>query len=113
MNSVSILILSKNEEANIAACLDAVYSQKPAVPYEVIVVDSGSTDRTVEIASRYPVRLEQIPPEEFHHARTRNHAASIAGGDILVYLAADACPASAGWLNSLVSNFDNKSVAAV
>jgi rhamnosyltransferase len=118
----SILILCKNEARNIEPCLEAVFGQKGAGPFEVIVVDSGSTDGTREIAARvlaardqerYPVRLEQIPPGTFHHARTRNYAASLADGEILVYLAADAFPVSENWLRALLANFEDKMVGAV
>jgi len=141
----SILILCKNEAANMAPCLEAVFGQKGAGPFEVIVVDSGSTDGTLEIAARvlaapfgtpqgkqaqglaapfgtpqgkqaqegYPVRLEKIPAGTFHHARTRNYAASLANGEILVYLAADAFPASENWLRALLSNFEDEQVGAV
>ena len=113
MVRTSILVLTKNEGQNIDACLKAVYSQAGADPFEVIVVDSGSTDATVEIASRFPVRIEQIPAGTFHHARTRNFAASLAQGEILVFLVADATPVSEIWLSTLVANFDDLAVGAV
>jgi glycosyltransferase involved in cell wall biosynthesis len=113
MIEMSILVLTKNEVHNIGPCLDAVYSQKDVGTFEVVIVDSSSTDATLEIARRYPVRIEQIPAEAFHHARTRNFAASLAQGEILVYLAADALPAREDWLHSLISNFSDPGVAGV
>ena len=108
----SILILTKNGGGDFATSLGAVFSQKGTGPFEVIVVDSGSTDRTVEIARRHPVRIEQILPEAFHHARTRNHAASLAKGEFLVFLTQDACPASDSWLGNMISNFSDPLVGA-
>jgi rhamnosyltransferase len=102
--SASILILCKNEAANMEPCLEAVFGPKGAGPFEVMVVDSGSTDGRVEIARRYPVRIEQIPAEAFHHAHTRNFAATLAQGEFTVYLAADALPATTGWLHARLSN---------
>jgi len=63
---VSVLIPARNEEANIAACLDAVLASK-GVAIEVVVMDDGSTDRTASIvggvaARDARVRLEQAPP---------------------------------------------------
>lgn len=112
MIETSILILTKNGGRDFEASLGAVYSQKGTGPFEVIVVDSGSTDRTVEIARRYPVRIEQISPKEFHHARTRNYAASLAQGTFLVFLTQDACPASDSWLQTMISNFSDPQVGA-
>lgn len=110
---LSILVLTKNESANIVRCLESVFSQNTSRKYEVVLVDSGSTDNTVELARKFPVRVVEIPAEQFHHARTRNYAAELAQGDVLVYLAADAFPASNGWLEALVSGFDDPSIAAV
>jgi len=109
----SIVIPTKNGGADIGACLKAVYSQKGTGPFEVIVIDSGSTDNTLEIVGRYPVRLERIPPETFHHARTRNYAAGLAKGEVLVFLSQDAIPASDNWLAVLLSNFNEPAVGAV
>jgi len=113
MTKTSIIIPTKNGASDIGACLGAIYSQKGTVPFDVIVIDSGSSDATLEIARRYPVRIEQIPPETFHHARTRNYAAGLARGEVLVFLSQDAMPASDTWLASLVSNFKDPSVGAV
>jgi rhamnosyltransferase len=113
MIETSIVIPTKNGGKDIGACLEAVYSQKGTGPFEVIVIDSGSTDATLEIARRYPVRLERIPPETFHHARTRNYAAGLAKGEVLVFLSQDAIPASNTWLAALLSNFNDPGVGAV
>src|SRR5258707_1708280 len=106
MTETSILIPTKNGAKDLDACLAAVYSQKGTGPFEVIVIDSGSTDATLEIARRYPVRLERIPPETFHHARTRNYAAGLAKGEVLVFLSQNAIPASGTWLAAFLRNFN-------
>ncbi len=59
--SVSVIIKTLNEEARIGAAIESALAALPE-PVEVIVADSGSTDRTVEIASRYPVKVVQIEP---------------------------------------------------
>jgi rhamnosyltransferase len=109
----SILILAKNEAHNLPRCLDAVFAQNTAATFEVVLVDSGSEDATLEVARRYPLRIFGIPAEQFHHARTRNYAATLAQGNTLVYLAADACPVSSRWLESLLSHLREPAVAAV
>jgi rhamnosyltransferase len=110
----SILIPSKNDAGNIETCLTAIYSQNWDLErIEVVVVDSGSTDDTVAVARKFPLRIERISPGEFHHARTRNYAASLANGEILVFLSQDAIPASDGWLSALITNFSDPTVGAV
>jgi len=113
VSETSIIIPTKNGGGDIGACLAAIYSQKGAGPFEVIVIDSGSTDATLEIARRYPVRLEQIAPATFHHARTRNYAAGLANGEVLVFLSQDAIPASDTWLAAFLSNFNEAGIGAV
>ena len=113
MIETSILILTRNEACNIGACLEATYSQKDIGPFEVVIVDSASTDATLEIARRFNVRIEPIAAGAFHHARTRNFAATLAKGKFLVYLAADAIPTTPEWLRALVANFSDPQVASV
>jgi rhamnosyltransferase len=113
MVEISILILTKNGGPEFRSCLAAVCTQTQVAEAEVMVVDSGSTDGTLELVRGFPVRLEQIPPETFHHARTRNFAASLARGEILVFLSQDAVPSSNRWLESMVANFVDSRVGAV
>lgn len=102
---VSIIIPAKNESQNIAQCLNAIYRQETETNFhfEIIVIDSGSTDHTIEIIKKYPsVRLVQIKPNEFGHGKTRNLGAEMGKGDYIVFLNADAVPMNAHWLSSLI-----------
>lgn len=110
---ISVLIPTKNGASYIHECLQRVFEQEVKDEFEVVLVDSGSTDTTLEQAQQFPVRILTIPSEEFHHARTRNLLAEISKGDRLVFLSQDAYPASPDWLSSLVRNFDDPSVGAV
>ncbi|MGB9195885.1 MAG: glycosyltransferase [Terriglobales bacterium] len=113
MLRTSILLLTKNDAQNVSSCLNAIYTQRVNDPFEVIAIDSGSTDGTLDVLKRFPIRLRQIQPDTFHHARTRNLAASYARGEILVFLSQDAIPVSSSWLQTLLSNFDDPKVGAV
>jgi rhamnosyltransferase len=86
--------------------LEAVLAQQAPWPFEVIVVDSGSSDGSVELARRYGVRVEVIAPAEFGHGRTRNQLASMAAGEFLVFITQDARPASPQWLANMVRGCD-------
>ena len=103
---VSIVILTKNAETNIRNTLSMVLAQNPKKRLEVIVIDSGSTDRTVGIINSFPdVKLVQRSHEEFHHGRTRNLGGKMARGKYLVFLNGDAIPKDEYWLSSLLDNF--------
>lgn len=113
MPEISILIPTRNEGRNIAACLDAVFAQQCACDFEVVIADSGSDDATLTIARRYPVRIHALPSTSFYHyAKKRNQAASLVDSDYLVFLSADAVPASQHWLENLISSFSDPLVAA-
>jgi rhamnosyltransferase len=113
MVALSVLLLTKNGTSDLERLLPALYGQKNIGPFEVLAVDSGSTDGTIDVLGQFPVRLQQISPEAFHHARTRNLAASLATGEVLVFLSQDAIPASELWLSNLISNFGDSKVGAV
>jgi len=113
MVKLSILLLTRNGERDLQRLLPALFQQKTEKSFEVIAIDSSSTDGTLDLLSRYPVRIERIPAEQFHHARTRNLAATLASGEILVFLSQDAVPATSLWLDALVSSFADPTVAGV
>lgn len=103
MIEVSVVIPAKNEGETIAKCLAAVMNQEPARAIEIIVIDSGSTDNTVDIVRRTQgVKLVQIKSEDFGHGKTRNLGAQKAAGEFIVFLNADAEPVSVHWLEQLI-----------
>lgn len=114
---VSIIIPTRNEETNIKKCLDSIFAQETKDNFEIIVIDSGSTDRTVDIIKQYPrVKLIHIEPGEFGHGKTRNLGAERSKGEYIVFLNADALPVDNNWLNPLIRNLKedkNKEIAGV
>lgn len=109
---VSILIRTKNGARYIGKTLSILFSQTYK-KIEVIIVDSGSTDRTLEIARKYPVRVYEIKPEEFTWGYALNYGFERAKGKYVVNLSQDALPLSADWIETLIANFDDEKVAAV
>ncbi len=101
---VSIIIPVKNGARYLGEILGAIYAQQTRHAYEVIVIDSGSSDRSPEIAAGYPARMIRIPPEEFNHGGTRNLGGKLAhpASRYLVYLTQDATP-QPGWLDYLIA----------
>ena len=111
--SVSILFVVKNERRNLERMFPTLLAQDYVGPVEYICVDSGSSDGTVEFMREHGAVIREIPPGDFHHGRTRNLAASLATGEILVMLSGDAFPVSARWLSNLAGPFADPRVGAV
>jgi rhamnosyltransferase len=109
----SIIILTKNGGANFPRLLECIYCQQYNGIFEVIVIDSGSGDGTLEEAGKYPLKLIQIKPHEFHHSKTRNLGAELAQGKYLAYITQDALPLENSWLEKLTGDFSDPQVAMV
>lgn len=110
---VSVVIPTRCGGERFARVLEALQRQELENPFEVIVVDSGSTDGTPERAIRAGARLYSIRPEEFGHGRTRNLGVSLAQGRIVAFLTQDAIPAGPLWLKALTAAFADEGVAGV
>lgn len=96
---ISVVIPVLNGAALLDEVLAATTAQVIDEPFEVLVIDSGSTDGSQQIVARHPgVRLIEIPPEEFGHGRTRNLGVQNTSGDLIAFLTQDATPASERWL---------------
>ncbi len=100
---ISIVIPVKNGGADLKRCLDAIARQEVDEKVEVVVVDSGSTDGSAELAAARGARVERILSSEFNHGATRNLGATIARGETLVFTTQDAYAASEDWLALLVA----------
>ena len=99
---VSIIIRSKNEERFIGQVLSAIFQQDIDLPFEVIVIDSGSTDRTLDIVRSHAVRLYEIEAREFSYGSALNLGASLAEGRFLINLSAHCIPTSNRWIANLL-----------
>jgi len=99
---VTIVIPTKNAGDILDRTLGMVFAQKTQFSYEVICVDSGSKDDTLNIIQKYPCKLVQIAPEEFGHGKTRNFGASQGTGEFIVFITQDAAPASDTWLENFI-----------
>lgn len=109
---ISILISTRNNEKTIEACLQSVSTQ--AYPhFEVVVVNDASSDRTLEIATRFADRDERFHVYSLDESRgisaARNFLLSMAKGEIIVFLDGDAS-CSEDWLEKLIRPFDDPKV---
>jgi len=113
--SVTVTILTWNGERYLGDILDALEAQRYDGDVDILVIDSGSTDATLEIVAMHPaVRLHEIPNSEFGHGTTRNLAAQLAQGEIVAYLTHDAVPLNDTWLAALVAPMaEDDRIAAV
>ena len=98
---VSVIVRAHNDEALIGRTLAGIFSQLPP-PFEVIVCDDNSTDRTREVAAKYPVRFVERPDGPYKPGRTLNALVREAKGDIVVFNNSDAVPLDEHWLSELV-----------
>lgn len=102
----TVVVLTYNGDAYLQRVLEMVSTQDYIGTYEILVIDSASTDRTLDIVARYPdVRLVEIPNSEFGHGKTRDMAVRIAQGRFIAFLTQDAVPVDARWLRELLAPF--------
>lgn len=115
----TVFIPTYNGEKYLKSILKIVFKQEVDFQYEVLIIDSGSRDKTLEIIEPFRkehenLRLIQIPNSEYGHGKTRDQAAHLAKGEIVVYLSHDAVPSNNQWLYEIVKPFEiNEKIAGV
>lgn len=106
----SIVIRAYNEEKHIGRLLEGI-KQQTIKDVEIILVDSGSTDRTVSIAESLDARIVRIPSAEFTFGRSLNFGVRAATRELVVIASAHVYPVYPDWLESLLRPFEDERVA--
>ncbi|MDH5506481.1 MAG: glycosyltransferase family 2 protein [Anaerolineae bacterium] len=106
----SIVIRAYNEARHIGHLL-AEITRQTFQDFEIILVDSGSTDATLDIAAQYPVRLVHITPQQFTFGRSLNLGIAASSAELIVMASAHVYPIDQDWLANLLAPFDDSRVA--
>ena len=108
----SIIIRTYNEEKRIGEVLEAI-SKQNYKNYEIIIVDSESTDNTVNICKKYNTKIITIKKESFNYSYASNIGAENATGDILCYISGHSIPVNDDYLLKANIDFNNSVVDGV
>ncbi|MGH7842549.1 MAG: rhamnan synthesis F family protein [Candidatus Binataceae bacterium] len=104
----SVIIPAFNAGRHFKTVLQRLTEQDVQFKYDVLVIDSGSSDDTLDIINSFSaknVRLQQIANKEFQHGRTRNLGNALTEGDYVALLTQDALPSDRHWLARLIGGF--------
>lgn len=101
---VSLVIRTLNEARHLPALLESVSRQvTPGFTTEVVLVDSGSTDATLQVAAGFGARIVTIEKKDFTFGRSLNVGCEVAKGDILVFISGHCIPCFQSWLDELTA----------
>lgn len=109
---VSVIVRAKDEADSIGRTLDLLERQTLGDRCQVIVVDSGSTDGTLDIVRAHDVELIEIPAAGFTFGGALNTGTEAARAPVVVALSAHAFPRSDDWLERMLDAFGDEQVAA-
>jgi rhamnosyltransferase len=110
---LSAIVPVKNGEKTLEKCLLSIRQQTIGKSIEIIILDSCSTDKSVEIAKRYNAIIINIPNGTFNHGLTRNLGTGVATGDLLYYTVQDAYLAEESQLETMSDHFEDKDIMSV
>lgn len=107
---ISVIVPVYNGAGTIETCIESLLDQRGAPPYEVLIVENGSTDDTSEVVARYPVRL--LHSDQRGPAAARNHGIAHSAGAIIAFTDAD-CIADPDWLAHLSAAYADPQIVGV
>ena len=99
---ISIIIRTLNEALHLSSLLSAIKNQKCKFSHEVVLIDSGSTDKTLEIAKKFNCRITHIKKKDFSFGRSLNKGIDFSNGKYLVFISGHCVPKNEKWLENLV-----------
>ncbi len=108
--SISVIIPTYNAQKYLLKLLNNLSNQ--TIDFELIIIDSSSSDNTLEIAKEYADKIIKIPKAEFDHGGTRTKAIKEASGNIVIFLTQDALPATNDALERLIKPLEQDEVVA-
>jgi GT2 family glycosyltransferase len=100
---VSILLPVKNGAEKLRQLLPRILKQRTRDRIEIVAVDSGSSDDTIDVLRQFRATIVAIEPNAFNHGLTRNLAAKYANGDVFVYVNKGTIPGDDKWLANLIA----------
>ena len=110
---VSAVIRAFNEEEHLEKLILGIQDQKVSFNYEITLVDSGSTDATLDIALKFGVKIVHIDPESFSFGYSLNKGIEKANGEFCVIVSAHCYPQNEEWLENMIKPFEDSSIALV
>jgi rhamnosyltransferase len=108
---VTVIMRTKNSDWVVDQALVGLFSQSFRA-FDVLVVDSGSTDRTLELVARHPVRVRRIEAGSYVPGVVLNAAIASTDADLLVFQNSDVVPLGPDALGNLLAAFDDPTVDA-
>ena len=108
---VSVIMRTKNSDWVIGDTLEGLFSQD-FTDFELLVVDSGSTDNTLDLVRKYPARIVEIEAKAYFPGAVLNDAIARTESDIVVFLNSDSIPQHPEALRRLLAAFDDPKVQA-
>jgi glycosyltransferase involved in cell wall biosynthesis len=114
MTELSVVLISRNQDWNIARLVESVLRETDPFPTkEIVLVDSASTDQTTEIAARYPIAVLKLHPDQRLTAAAGRYVGyKRTSGDLVLFLDGDMVLCE-GWLDQALSVMKSRSDIAV